>query len=471
MNPPFRLLLSLAAIGLVMTVTGFSETENASAPLLVSAAAAPDKPWKDFPTRVLANLPGYQTHTDESLSTYGGRTSDRRKATGFFRAEKSGRRWWLVDPEGYPYINVAVVDVHIPPGSAVVNTGLKEKFGTAAKWAEATVAQLRAHGFNGTGGWSDDAVLRATAHPMVYTPIWNFMSEYGKKRGGTYQESGHIGYPNGCMFAFDPEFPAFCDEYAAKHLSAVKDDPWLLGHYSDNELPFYHKALDNFLGLPPTDPGFKAATEWLATRRAKGEATAEISENDRREFLGLLAERYLSITSAAIRKYDPNHLCLGSRFNNYELDVEPVFAAAGRHLDVIAINYYRRWTPEPERMRHWVEWSGKPFLVTEWYAKGMDSGYSNQSGAGWTVKTQADRGRFYQNFALGLLESGGCVGWHWFKYMDNDPDDQTTDPSNRNSNKGIVTIRFEPYRPLLDAMKELNSQVYSLADYFDSRAH
>jgi hypothetical protein len=52
--------------------------------------------------------------------------------------------------------------------------------------------------------------------------------------------------------------------------------------------------------------------------------------------------------------------------------------------------------------------------------EGRDSGFANTSGAGWVVKTQADRGRFCQNFTLGLLESGGCVGWPGFKYRDND---------------------------------------------------
>jgi hypothetical protein len=45
---------------------------------------------------------------------------------------------------------------------------------------------------------------------------------------------------------------------------------------------------------------------------------------------------------------------------------------------------------------------------------------ANITGAGWTVRTQKDRGRFYQNYTLGLLKQPGCVGWHWFKYMDND---------------------------------------------------
>ena len=92
---------------------------------------------------------------------------------------------------------------------------------------------------------------------------------------------------------------------------------------------------------------------------------------------------------------------------------------------------------------------------------------SNNSGAGWIVKSQHDRGLFYQNFTLGLLESKVCVGWHWFKYGDNDPSEPNTDPSNRDSNKGIVTFRYEPYSALLDGMKPLNDRVYSLADYFD----
>jgi len=83
------------------------------------------------------------------------------------------------------------------------------------------------------------------------------------------------------------------------------------------------------------------------------------------------------------------------------------------------------------------------------------------------VKTERDRGLFYRNFALALLESRSCVGWHWCKYMDNDPDDTTTDPSNRDSNKGIVSFRYVPYEPLIEAMGRLNRRVYGLAAWFD----
>lgn len=89
-----------------------------------------------------------------------------------------------------------------------------------------------------------------------------------------------------------------------------------------------------------------------------------------------------------------------------------VFRAAGKHLDVIAMNYYGVWGPEPEVMRQWREWSGKPCMITEWYVKGADVGYDNWSGAGWILPTQRDRGHSYQHHVLGLLESGSCLGWH-----------------------------------------------------------
>ena len=118
-------------------------------------------------------------------------------------------------------------------------------------------------------------------------------------------------------------------------------------------------------------------------------------------------------------------------------------------------------------VKRWNEWTGKPVLITEWYAKGNDSGLPNTQGAGFTVETQNHRGAFYQNFTLALLETKGCVGWHWFKYIDNDPSDKTADLSNQDANKGIVSSDYKPYTELLSAMKQLNEVVYPLAIFFD----
>ena len=163
-------------------------------------------------------------------------------------------------------------------------------------------------------------------------------------------------------------------------------------------------------------------------------------------------------------KDDPNHLFLGSRLHGQAIRLKPVFEALGEYADVISVNYYHRWTPRTSELKNWNTWSGnKPFVISEWYVKGEDSGYKNTDGAGGVVKSQADRGRFYQNFALGLLESKSCIGWFWHTYRD------TKDLPN-GSNKGFLSIRYDPFVDLVDKAKEINAQVYPLTSYFDGRA-
>ncbi|MBQ7293539.1 MAG: hypothetical protein IJW79_07360, partial [Clostridia bacterium] len=70
---------------------------------------------------------------------------------------------------------------------------------------------------------------------------------------------------------------------------------------------------------------------------------------------------------------------------------------------------------------------------------------------------------------LSLLECKGCVGFDWFKYWDNDPEDLTTDLSNRNANKGIIDNDGNEYTELTEYMKELNTQKYNLIKFFDGR--
>jgi len=461
MNARF-LIFALLVTGLALTCFGRAE----SALIDVQAKASPRSDWTNYPTRTLACLPASATnHTDSELSPYGGLLARTVKATGFFYAARFGDRWWLVDPQGCLYIDKSVVAVSEMEGREA-KAALKEKFGSESNWIAGTTQLLQSNGFNGLGAWSDTTRFRQAPHPLAYTRIWDFMSAYGRKRGGIYQESGHMGYPQDCIFVFDPEFEVFCDSHA-RQLARDKDDPWLLGHFSDNEMPFKRDALRNYLQLPASDPGHKAALGWLQARHGQGAATKDITETDRVDFLALVADRYFGIVSKAIKKYDPNHLYLGSRFHGGELNYPEVFKAAGTYLDVVAVNYYRAWTPEREKLAMWSQASGRPILITEWYVKAEDSGLPNNSGAGWIVKSQTDRGLFYQNFTLSLLESKVCVGWHWFKYADNDPSLPNPEPSNRDSNKGIVTARYAPYGALLQGMKAVNERVYSLADYFD----
>jgi hypothetical protein len=433
-------------------------------PGTVEVSRAPGKRWSPRPVRTLLDLPTLER--DVSPGRYGGfGPAAPRLATGFFKTRQVDGRWWLIDPEGRRYIYRGVSSVRAIPTRGA-KEAVKEKFGSSQGWAKETVELLHGHGFNGVGAWSDDKSLRPSTSRLAYTKLWSFMSSYGKKRGGTYQKPGHTGYPGDCPFIFDPEFPTFCQEHA-RQLLATRDDPWLVGHFTDNELPWSDRMLGLYLELPKQDPGYLAADRWLKQRHGENASLADITQTDREDFLAHAADTYFSAVCSAIRKVDPNHLILGARFHNPAYRFPSLFEAAGRHVDVVSVNYYNVWTPDHAMLQTWAGKSGKPFIITEWYAKASDSGLANTGGAGWLVKTQRDRGFFYQNFTLALLESRSCVGWDWFKYIDNDPDDKRTDPSNRDSNKGIVTNRYESYQPLLDAMKDVNQRAFGLIRHFD----
>ena len=431
-----------------------------------------DKDWTLRDTRTIELMDGFQTGAKQiQYNKYGGRIDKKNEATGFFYLKKLADRWWLVDPEGNLFIHVGVCAVYRGK-SEMSRKSAEEKFGTWQKWAEFSTGLLAEYGFNGTGGWSEADLLRATSRPLAYTLSWNFMGSFGKSQKLVWQEPGHLGYPNMCIPVFHPDFEKFCDDYA-QQLSATKDDPWLIGHFSDNELPVVSDMLDRSLQLDKNNPnlryGYEAAKKWLSTRKGKDAELKDVTDEDRQEFLDYAFDRYYRITTNAIRRYDSNHLCLGSRLHGRALSMPHILSVAGKYLDVVAVNYYGAWGPDQDKMAIWYRQSGKPFMITEFYAKGQDSGLPNNTGAGWLVPTQKDRGRFYQHFTLGLLECKYCVGWHWFKYRDNNPEDLSTDPSNRDSNKGIVDYQYNPYFTLLEEMRKLNSEVYALADYFDSK--
>jgi len=462
-------LQKLVALLAVCSLSGSAQapTEVQARKMLYPGGHPEFDSWKPYPVRTLKalGLPA-KDKADSDEDMYGGRSDRRGTVTGFFHTQEMDGRWWMVDPLGNLYLNNAVVDLH-PGPSERNNAALKAKFGDTTEWMRQTHQMLLDNGIHGAGAWSTPDTIRhsplQSAHPLAYTVHLDMMMAYGQHRGGTYAVPGHAGYPKDTIFVFDPEFEAFADKYLDR-IDVGKDDPNLVGYFSDNEIPLYRSNLEGFLSLPENDPGHVAAAAWMKERKA-----TQVTDELRVAFLEFEAERYFSIVTAAIRKHDPNHMYLGCRYTSQQLVDPELFRAAGKYASAVSINYYSGWTPEPATMSMWEHEAGKPFLITEFYVKGEDSGMPNHTGAGWVVATQGDRGLFYQNFVLALLESGKCVGWHWFKYQDNDPLDKKAELSNVDSNKGIVDFEYKPYEPLLAAMREMNAHIYQAADYFERR--
>lgn len=429
--------------------------------------------WTSYEVETVDALKGFRYRkADPETDVYGGWMTGRQEATGFFRTQKIGDRWWFIDPEGWPYIFKGVA-VFSMGGSDRQKEALVNTFGTPEHWAEDQQDMLRSNGFNGLGAWSAVDIVRKSPDPMPYTvivsPMGMYRSVHKKKFGGKYHQSGWQGYRFDLAMVFDPEFDAFVEK-ALKPIEKFRDDKFLVGYFTDNEIPWVNDALDRHLTLLAKDePAYLTVKAWFDERKGCDASAEDITEEDRKAFQAFYFETYMKKVVPVLRKYDPNHLYLGCRFNQHkeEMASKEIFEVAGKYMDVISINHYRLWEPRQDWMQNWEEWSGKPFIITEFYVKGEDSGLPNNTGAGWNVRTQQDRGLFYQNFVIELLRSGNCIGWHWFTYMDNDPQNLKTDPSNRDSNKGIVKWNFERYEAALEEMKQLNDCTYNLIQYLD----
>ncbi|KAL7570159.1 hypothetical protein ACA910_019997 [Epithemia clementina (nom. ined.)] len=420
--------------------------KNKGAAIKVKTAAK-SKHWKRYKCLNLEMLEDYIIR-ETQRNHYGGRLDASGKSTGFFHVKKIADRWTIIDPDGNYFFSAGVNGVSPLNDAGAQEVGFAAEYESTKDWATETHDYLFSQlGFNTLGCWSHPKFFKDVNVNLPYCPCWNFMTAYCSVR-----LHGQVKISEGPLPCFDKEFETFCNHHA-KGLVETCNDPWLLGHFSDDEMPFKENDIVNrYLGLPDTDPGHQAALRWLSQRKKK---TQDISENDHAEFCTYVISRYFQIVSSAMKKYDPNHMFLGTRFHGPVFKQDSAFVACSQWVDVVSINYYQRFTPEQERLNHWSKLSGRPLIVTEWCAKSDDAtDCDNVAGAGLIVPTQKNRGAFYENFAIGLLRNPNVVGWHWFRYLDK-----------QNSNMGILDSNFRPYGPLTTSMHQINTKLYSLSDY------
>lgn len=416
--------------------------------------------WQNFPAMTLSLLKGFDPTKSIEKDKFGG-CGKSYNATGFFYTKKINDRWQVINPLGHITYITAVNSIRTSKSSE-----LPQKFKDLDDWGTQTFSAIKGLGFNTAGCWSDvDAVTsynEKAKEPMIYTLQLSMLSGYvteSKKKNPDRKGTSSLG------FILDEEFPAFCEKKASKYLSN-NNDPNLLGIFSDNEISFTSSEIKGIVkDKNPNDKAYLKLLEWLP----KDTNPEDMSDEQRQKFIAMLAEKYYSTVYAAIRKFDKNHLYIGSRIHSNAKNNPFLFKAAAPYIDIISINYYGDWMPRKNYIEDWAKWSDKPFFITEFYTKAEETGMANKSGAGWIVKTQEDRGIHYQNFCLQLLQAKNCVGWHWFRYQDNDPNDNKEDESNKDSNKGMVNINYEFYQPLIDKMKAINNNVYPLIEYFDKK--
>ena len=387
-----------------------------------------------FDTRLVSTLGNFTSGAEIKFDKYGGVISDKCfDATGYFYTKKIDGRWFVIDPLGYPcLINGINHTYHAYSESRYQTAAMAKKFGSEEKWAISTTRWLKKDlGFNVAEGASSLLNVEYGLPTMIYAKA---AAPYASSVGLNTSNGGTTDFLYDAMPVFDPGFKAYVTESVAATVSQYADNEMVLGYFSDNELPVHSDMLVSYLKLDPSNEklrySYVCAWTWITEFTGKDgseikfstldDLSAELGVDILELFKGFVYDRYYSVVQPAVKAAAPNQLYLGVRILSGKDLGEWHSRFNGYWCDITCINYYGVWEISAEHVNNLQKWLGKPFMITEFYAKGNDAigsngkPLANTDGAGWICNNQTERGYFYQNFTLRLLEAKNCIGWLYF---------------------------------------------------------
>ncbi|QBG46742.1 agarase [Verrucomicrobia bacterium S94] len=459
------------------------------------------------------------------------------EATGFFRTEKVDGKWALIDPEGYLFFATGIANCrmsntytvtgvdyenaaerkgayiasefrrnlfawlpeaddplavhygyagHVHSGPlkhgqtfSFYGANLHRKYGDdwRNRWRDVTLDRMKSWGFTCFGNWTDPAFFGNGRVPY-FAHAWIGGKHKRVSSGNDYWTPMHD--------PFDPEFTESVRASLARLDAQVKDDPWCIGIFVENELSWGNENSDasrfgmviHTLGREAESCPAKAAfvdmlKEKYSTVQALNKAWnstiaswAEFSEGfshegaldgERRADFSMLsealAEEYFRIVNRELKKVMPNHLFCGSRFADWGMTPEAVRAAA-KYTDVVSYNLYKEGLTDS--LRKVLKEMDRPSVLGEYHFGATDRGMFH--GGIRTAADQKGRGLKYRNYMMSVINEPCLVGAHWFQYVDSPTTGRAIDGENYNS--GFVSITDTPYSELIDSVRKLNRELY-----------
>jgi len=332
----------------------------------------------------------------------------------FFTVGERGGHAWFITPDGTPFFSIGMNHVDSAtlrhPDSGDV---WQSRFGNSQRrfLQEGLVPDLNAWGFN-TIGWTQEVVIRL---PSIHRHSPNFRYEeylwanmpycHLLPFTETHQWELETAYPD----VFSDDFVEWCDYVARDDCSRMADDPNLIGYFYV-DCPTWVHSLD-----------WNPKGSWFDP------ALLESDAGCRR--LADAAHRYYSVIRDAIRRYDPNHLLLGDRYEGKQLLPDLILDAASPYVDVLSFQYFAPPEVVATDLGRWHALTGKPTLLADACAPGRDP-------------------QLYAPMIRALREEPSCIGWHVCgAYL-----------KNRARNAGFRDERFDPIEDLIAAASEANHE-------------
>lgn len=468
--------------------------------------------------------PEETTAARKGFDRYGGRTDlPAFKASGWFRTEERDGRWHLVTPDGHAFFSLGVNVVDDDGGRTYIegrefmfkdlprdSARWAPFYGTTGKpsgeqqasqgiayhqgkwfdyysanlfladgrhwrqaWRTRTLERLDRWGFNTLGNWSDDALSQM--HHLAYTRSVNISGNFGNVSSG-YDYWGRMPDP------FDPRFAQAADAAAAQATKEVRDDPWMLGYFADNELAWAGQGPQGRWGLAQGtlrgEARSAAKQAFITVLKKKYGTPAKLAASwgialdswdaldatnfhapdpdeahpaiadDYSAWLRTYADQYFRIVSQAIHKHDPHHLFLGGRF---AVHTPEAVASCAQFCDVVSFNGYAD-VPEHAFDAQAFAKLGKPALISEFHFGSDDRGpFGKGVVPAWN---EEQRAQAYAHYVADAVANPVIVGVHWFQYVDQPVTGRLLD--GENAHIGLVAITDRPFTQFIDTVREAN---------------
>ncbi len=420
-------------------------------------------------------------------SVYGGWKEKRlTEGTGFFSRKKENGKWWLTDPLGYAFFSMGPDCVRpgeycrtkgvekwldaVPETESFYTENLYRAFGADwfEKWKGMMERQLKAHGMNTLGNWSDARILGEMSIPYV-TSLPEFPAteqmifrDFPDVLGEEYRQQA---------------------KRCAQALEGRRDDPLMIGYFLRNEpaWAFVDNLVlaDEVLYNPAKTVCKEALIGFLRERyreigalnRAWSCSFADFddlyrpqrdvskrsgqAEADMKEFSRRLLRAYVEIPARECRNADPNHMILGMRWAWIS---DPDLVTGWENFDVFSINCYA--VDPTEHIQHVADLGvDLPVMIGEFHFGALDAGLPATGLEG--VTSQQDRGIAYRYYCESVAAHPFGVGCHYFQCYDQFALGRF---DGENYNIGLFDICSRIHPEMVEKVRACSGEVYEVAD-------
>tara|TARA_B110001452_G_scaffold267240_1_gene276354 strand:- start:10332 stop:12317 length:1986 start_codon:yes stop_codon:yes gene_type:complete len=426
--------------------------------------------------------------TDHSI--YGGFNKvGKFNASGFFRTQKIDDKWWLIDPDGYPFWSIGVTgagkgnqtkilnkeflfsdisdEINIfsisnnnkisnKIGINYYNLNLIRKYGK--NWEEVhhdvTIGRYKNWGINTFGAWS----IVQNKSDIPFTLVAS-------------TKKHNIGKIENTIDPFNPQFIIDLNNNLNnfKHLN---NDPWLIGvfvhneiHWGKNlEIPFELLKLSNSPARSELESFFQnkynSIKEMNQVWSSNYENFKDINDqidiknqkvhSDLKDFFEFYVDYYFKTVDREFRKVFPNHLYLGCRLYEKTHGNKIVRKIASKYCDVLSYNVYKYSLTDFDFFKN----LNKPVIIGEFhFGTGTHGVWGTGLRVAYNLEQQAE---LYKQFVYEASTNPAIIGAHWFQWTDQPA---TGRFDGENFRIGFVSITDQPYKKLVDATKHINSNL------------